>query len=204
MWVLPINDDEFLAWSRFQVGLAVTTGVLVIVITTAAVILLGRAQAPGTALPPRSPSASASKATPSPTPSPSAVPSETAASPTAKVSASKKPSATPALVTLSISCDPAIVPTNEATNCVLTLSSALPSSVTISVVCSFTDVVVPTSVTINAGEKTASFGVLTGQTVGEATITVTMPGNGAKTFNISIFQKQSVLRDLSPILRLTI
>jgi hypothetical protein len=95
------------------------------------------------------------------------------------------------------------VPTNEQTVCTITLSAAQATDTTFTVGTAG-DVTAPSSATIDAGLKTVGILVVIGQTEGSADITVTMPGNGSKSFTIHIFIKQSILLDLSPILRLII
>lgn len=177
----PINDEDFLAWNRFQVGLAVTTGVLVIVITTTAVILLGRQQEPGTTLPTRSPRPVPVVNTAAPSVAPSAAES-TSASPSVKPSASKK---TPGAVvttqavslSLSLSC-PDRATLGASFDCTVTVSGPAPTDLGVAVGSDNPSVILPVSVTIGTGQTSTSFGITVPASAGPVVISATISGVG--------------------------
>lgn len=185
----PINDEDFLAWNRFQVGLAVTTGVLVIIITTTAVILLGRQQEPGTTLPTRSPRPVPVVNTATPSLAPSA--SESASvSPSVKPSASKKtpgPVVTtqvPAL-SLTLSCPDAALP-NAQVECAAVLSGPAPVDYTIIVTSDNPSVGLPGPVTFPAGQTSKAFEVTLVAEPGQVVIDAEISGVGKDSETIFI------------------
>jgi hypothetical protein len=165
---------------RFQVFVAIMTGVLVIAITTAVVIGLGRSESnadgldgpsgPLPTLPFRAP-------LPSSTPAPTAT-----ASPTPEASLSKKPpkpaSPTPAPNKLSLSCESSTLLVGSDMNCTVGIEQAPSSPLSVALKAATDSVQIPSSVSIGAGKYFSDPFVVHGNRPGEGSTAITATVGG--------------------------